>query len=121
MRIPTISGQIWIKVKSQFRCAIIYLQFLQLDISNTESVVFFIMYSITMVMEIYFQCSFGAHLLSKSNRLDERVFHSNWIGQNQQFKQFLLIFGQGTEKPVEIFAGGLFRVDLTTFLRVSCK
>lgn len=76
------------------------------------------LFSVVTVMAIYFQCYFGARLDHKSNQLVKKMFQSNWIEQNQQLKCFLLIFGQQTQKPITLVAGGLFRVDLTTCLAV---
>lgn len=72
-----------------------------------------------MIMQIYFQCYFGNQLVYKSNQLTVKAFHSNWIEQDQQFKRFLLIFDVGAQNPIIFFAGGLFKLDLATFLRVS--
>lgn len=70
-------------------------------------------------MTIYLQCKFGQQLIQKSNRLAENAFHSNWIEQSQQYRQHLLIFMQGAQSPIATFAGGLFRVDLSTCLTVN--
>lgn len=70
-------------------------------------------------IEIAIPCFFGAHLQYKSDKLTEAVFESNWIEQNLQFKQLLLMFGQGTIRPIRISAGGLFDLNLSTFLSVT--
>lgn len=72
-----------------------------------------------MFIEIYIPCYFGTLLHYKSSKLTEAVFHSNWTEQSVKFKRFLLLFAQGTIRPIRIFAGGLFELNLPTFLSVS--
>lgn len=92
--------------------------YFQIDTSHKLSLAFFIAYFASMIMEIGFLCYFGACLVDKSDRLSEKLFHSHWIEQNQQFKRRLFIFMQGLRNSIAIFAGGLFRVDLRTCLSV---
>lgn len=72
-----------------------------------------------MFIEIYIPCYFGTLLRYESSKLTEAVFHSNWTEQNAKFKRLLLMFAQGTIRPIRIFAGGLFELNLPTFLSVN--
>lgn len=71
-----------------------------------------------MFIEIYIPCLFGTLLYYKSGKLTEAAFHSNWIEQSLNFKRLLLMFAQGTHRPIRIYAGGLFELNLPIFLSV---
>lgn len=71
-----------------------------------------------MIIEIYIPCYFGTVLHFESDKLTQAAFHSNWIDQNPYFKRMMLMFGQGTIKPIRIFAGAMFELNLTTFISV---
>ena len=48
------------------------------------------------------------------------MFHANWIEQNNTFKKSLMIFVERTFRPIAAVVGGLFVLNLSTFLRVCC-
>ncbi|XP_031633731.1 odorant receptor 33b-like [Contarinia nasturtii] len=93
---------------------------LQISISLSELArfAFIILFFVCMFIEIYIPCFFGTILHYKSDELTASIFHSNWIEQNAYFKHLMIIFTQGTIRPIRIFAGGLFEVNLPTFLAI---
>lgn len=90
----------------------------QITWSELATFAFIIIFFLCMFIEIYIPCFFGALLYYKSSKLTEAAFHSNWIEQSPNFKRLLLMFAQGTHRPIRIFAGGLFELNLPIFLSV---
>lgn len=78
-------------------------------------------YVMALLMEVYPLCYYGQSLLDDSNRLANTIFHANWIKQNEKFRKMLVVFTQHTQKPMELLAGKLIPINLTTFVSVSSK
>lgn len=92
--------------------------FFQITWSQLATFAFIIMFFMCMFIEIYIPCFFGTLLRYKSSNLTEAAFHSNWTEQSPRFKRFLLMFAQGTIRPIRICAGDLFELNLSIFLSV---
>lgn len=90
----------------------------QITWSELATYAFIFFFTLCMLIEVYIPCFFGTLLYYKSNNLTEAAFHSNWMEQSPHFKRLLLMFGQGTIRPIRIFAGGLFELNLPIFLSV---
>ncbi|XP_067634618.1 odorant receptor 7a-like [Eurosta solidaginis] len=74
---------------------------------------------LALIMEIYPLCYYGQSLLDDSNLLAATIFHCNWIEQSAEFRKMLVLFTQHTQKPMELFAGKLMPINLTTFVSIA--
>ena len=79
---------------------------------------FVLIYSVCMVIEVYIPCYYGSVVIEKSRRLTDSIYASDWINQDQTFKSSLLILVSRTFKPLATSAGGLYVLNLTTFMSV---
>lgn len=76
-------------------------------------------YMIPMVLQIFIPSYFGNEISFISNELSMRLFHCNWLTTDGKFRAALKIFMENTKPPMEVsVAGGVFQVNLQTFLRV---
>lgn len=78
-----------------------------------------VVYVLGLVFEIFLPCYIGSIVLAKSQQLLPAVYESNWIEQSVEYKTSLLIFGERAKRPIAPMAGGLFALELRTFLSVS--
>ncbi|XP_036342571.1 odorant receptor 7a-like [Rhagoletis pomonella] len=76
-------------------------------------------YVVALLMEVYPLCYYGQSLLDDSNSLANTIFHGRWVDQNEDFRKMLVIFTQHTQKPMELLAGKLIPINLTTFVRIA--
>ncbi|XP_054728309.1 odorant receptor 7a-like [Anastrepha obliqua] len=74
---------------------------------------------VALLMEVYPLCYYGQSLLDDSNRLANTIFHGNWMEQNEKFRKMLVVFTQHTQKPMELLAGKLIPINLTTFVGIA--
>ncbi|XP_031621607.1 odorant receptor 33a-like [Contarinia nasturtii] len=79
---------------------------------------FIVMYFMCMMTEIFVPCFFGSVALEKSQQIRWKIYSSNWIDQNQKYKQAFLIFTSRTIKPIHLTVYKVLYLDLTTFLRI---
>lgn len=77
------------------------------------------MYLLSNMLGIFIPFYFGSVAIEKSNKISERAYESNWIGENRKFCKALQIFIGGTVRPVRFYAGGLIPVNLNSFLQVN--
>lgn len=71
-----------------------------------------------MITEIFVQSFFGTLLSVKSERLTYDAFKSNWITSSTRYKRALQILIERTLRPISIYAGGLFALNLATMIQV---
>lgn len=90
-----------------------------MDYSDTAKIVFIILYFLSMIIQIFIPCYFGSIIYYKSKNITTDIYESNWINQSKQFKRCMMIFVAGTFNSIETKAGGLFTVNLGTFLSVN--
>ncbi|XP_037912020.1 odorant receptor 59a-like [Hermetia illucens] len=86
--------------------------------NNLFETIFFAEYFLCVILEIFLYCYFGEQLASESDRMTEAIYSCNWMGQDRRFKQNLIIFMQSTQTNMTIIAGGIFKVNLSTFVTV---
>lgn len=74
-----------------------------------------------MVTEVLVPCYYGSCVIAKSKEITYRIYESDWFDQSQSYKKAFMIFVERTFRPVTFYAGGLFSLDLPTFLQVILK
>lgn len=80
---------------------------------------FLICHFTAMTCQIFFPCYYGSMVYEKSFEIRVDAFASNWVEQSSSVKKSLTIFIEGTMRPIEMLAGSLFPLNLSTFLAVS--
>lgn len=63
-------------------------------------------------------CFFGSVALEKSKLMGWKIYESNWISQNRQYKQAFRMFIERSTKPIHLVAYKVFLLNLNTFLKV---
>lgn len=69
-------------------------------------------------MEIFIPSYFGSVVSVKSEQLTYDIFESGWINSSKNEKKMLQILGERTLRPISIYAAGIFKLNLTTMLKV---
>ncbi|XP_037912196.1 odorant receptor 33b-like [Hermetia illucens] len=75
-------------------------------------------YFFCVILEIFLYCHFGNKLADESDRMTNAIYSCNWMEKDKTFKKNLIIFMQSTQNSMTIIAGGIFPVNLTTFVSV---
>lgn len=78
-------------------------------------------YVLALANQIYIPCLCGSDVTFRSDQLSYSIFKSNWIEQSAAFKKSMLIFVEGSIKPIIPMAGGLFEIGLPRFVAVSVQ
>lgn len=79
-------------------------------------------YVIALANQIFIPCLCGSDVTYRSDQLSYSIFKSNWIEQSVSFKKSMMIFVEGSMKPIVPMAGGLFEIGLPRFVKVrACK
>lgn len=76
-------------------------------------------YFICVLIEICLPCYCGNEIAHENNQFTTALFSCNWMDQDRKFKKALIFIMQKTEKPLEIYAGGIVRVSISTLLAVG--
>lgn len=71
-----------------------------------------------VLIQILLPCYFGNYVKDVSKKLPIFVYESNWIECSRQHKNSILIIVKRAMRPIIPYAGGLFAVDLLTFVSV---
>lgn len=82
------------------------------DISNF---VFFFVYTLPILFDIYLPCYYGHELMVSSENLINATKNSNWIKADKKTKQALMIFLEEAKKPIKIAYRRLREVNLVSF------
>lgn len=93
----------------------------QIAPDNISKLSFVILYFMCMLTEIYVPCYFGSVALEKSNQIAIKIYESNWIEQDQRYKQAFRLFVGRTFHPVHICVNKVLLLDLHTFLKVKIE
>lgn len=86
---------------------------------NLARLLFVISYSDCMLIQIFVPCYFGTIVIGHFNAVTRSLYFSNWIPQTPRFQSSMQIFVARTLPPVAIKGGGLFPLNLSTFISVS--
>lgn len=92
---------------------------IQVSPSNLYKFAFAVVYFLCMIFEIFVPCYYGSVVIAKSNQLTRDMYFSNWLEQKPKYKSAMLILTLRTFRPVTIYGGGIFSLNLVTFLSVS--
>ncbi|CAD7085736.1 unnamed protein product [Hermetia illucens] len=85
---------------------------------SKAEIVYTAAYFICVLIEICLPCFCGNEIEYENNQFTTALYSCNWMDQNQKFKKTLIFVMQKTEKPLEIYAGGVVKVSISTLLGV---
>jgi odorant receptor len=71
-----------------------------------------------MTIEIFLPCYFGNELSVASSKLSTAFFHSNWLEENQSYKNTMKILKENLKRDMKISAFGMFHVNLKSFTSI---
>lgn len=75
-----------------------------------------------LAAQIFIPCYYGSSLLSASERLSTHIYAAHWIidADRRAKTGLMMIFVERAKQPVALRTfGGLFRIELPTFVMVS--
>lgn len=75
-------------------------------------------YLFALLFEMSLPCYFGNEIILKSDALSYCIFSSDWTGQDLQYKKKMIIFTERLKRPIQISAGKIILMSLTTFTSV---
>ncbi|XP_037941071.1 odorant receptor 59a-like [Teleopsis dalmanni] len=81
---------------------------------------YFLFYAMAVLLGIFPVCYFGSELEYRFEQLHWSIYFSDWTKQSMNFKKDMLIFNERSLKHRALFAGGILRIHLPTFLS-TCK
>lgn len=93
-------------------CVLIYLIFFTTDLI---SMIYYIVFLIAMPLQIFPSCYLGSIFEMEFNNLPYAVFSSNWMDQDEGFKQNIIIFSQRSLQPTHFLCMGIFKIHLDSF------
>ncbi|KAF6208009.1 hypothetical protein GE061_016458 [Apolygus lucorum] len=67
------------------------------------------------VGNLYIACFFGEEVLSKSEDLFNTIYDVKWFEMNEENKKMIMLFQEGTRKPLEVKATLIFTCCMATF------
>lgn len=82
---------------------------------------YLVLYLICVLLQILMSCYYGQELMYETSFITDAIYMCNWIEQSPQFKKILIMFMQMTQRQMVIKAGGMFVVNLSSFMSVSFK
>nr|UTN00930.1 odorant receptor [Semanotus bifasciatus] len=107
---------------TQFMASIfvICISCLQLTLIEPFTVAFFAMviYFLTMLIEVFLYCYYGAVLYEESNSVINAIYMSEWYNFDQQSKKALITLMERAKRPMTITAGKLLDLSLETFTMI---
>ncbi|XP_039952553.1 odorant receptor 33b-like [Bactrocera tryoni] len=94
--------------------------FMLLFVDNLFSYIYYMVYFISMAMELLPACYYGSKMQEEFQDLPYAIFKCNWIAQRKSFQQNLRIFTELSKKQLTPTAGGMINIHLTSFV-ATCK
>lgn len=83
--------------------------------SDASNFVFFFVYTLPILFDIYLPCYYGHELMLSSENLIDATKNSGWSKANRKTKQALMIFLEEAKKPIKISYRRLREVNLVSF------
>jgi hypothetical protein len=77
-----------------------------------------IFYSLIILIQIFFPCYLANEIKLASQKIPEKVFHSDWFLENEEHKKIVKIFLDLTKKPIQIRGFGFLVIDIGIFQKV---
>ncbi|KAH8260848.1 hypothetical protein KR038_007786 [Drosophila bunnanda] len=82
---------------------------------NTFAIIYYFVFFVAMLMELFPICYFGTLLSMEFDNLQYAIFSSNWPGSNRNHCRTLIILMQLSVAKVNIKAGGMIGIGLDAF------
>nr|XP_015839893.1 PREDICTED: odorant receptor Or1-like [Tribolium castaneum] len=106
-------------VFTQFTAAVLVICISCLQLSMVEPLTFtffaMITFIVTMFLEIFLYCYFGAALYEESNTIIRAVYMGNWYTYDIKSRKALIVLMERAKRPIIITAGKILEVSLETF------
>ncbi|EDV58858.1 odorant receptor 33b [Drosophila erecta] len=82
---------------------------------NHFAVIYYGVYFLSMVLELFPCCYYGTLISVEMNQLTYAIYSSNWMKMDRVYSRTLLIFMQLTLAEVQIKAGGMIGIGMNAF------
>ncbi|XP_073828356.1 odorant receptor 7a-like [Musca autumnalis] len=76
-------------------------------------------YVVVVLVEIFPLCYYAQCLVYDSDTLATEIFHSSWILKDKRYRKMLVFFMQRTQKSMELWAGKIIPVNLSSFISIA--
>lgn len=86
---------------------------------TSTQLVFLVSYTLGMLIQIFTPSHAGTNVVEKCDLIPVATFSSEWYELEQNEKKSLLIFIIRSVRPFVMFAGILFQMNITTFIKVK--
>jgi hypothetical protein len=77
-------------------------------------------YVIIMFVSIFVPCYYGSQIKAISSQISTRLFHSEWLLEDKEYRQLVKIAMGFAERNMKITVAGIFDVDLENF-KLICE
>ncbi|KAJ3628473.1 hypothetical protein MTP99_015776 [Tenebrio molitor] len=109
-------------VFTQFTAAVVVVCISCLQLTRIEpfTFTFFAMISflLTMLLEIFLYCYFGATLYEESNSLTTAIYMGRWYDYDLKSKKALIVLMERSKRPMIVTAGKILDLSLVTFTTI---
>ncbi|XP_011196821.1 odorant receptor 59a-like [Zeugodacus cucurbitae] len=86
--------------------------------TNTVSdKVLYLTYLLALQLQIFPTCYYGTACAQSMDDLQQEIYASNWVEQNQVYRRLVTIFSQRTLKSTTTYAAGLIPIHLSAFVK----
>ncbi|XP_022227633.2 odorant receptor 33a-like [Drosophila obscura] len=82
---------------------------------NSFAIIYYVVYFMAMVLELFPSCYYGTLMAMEFNKLPYAIFSSNWLGMGRKYCRTLLILMQFTLAEVGVKAGGMVGISMNAF------
>lgn len=91
---------------------------MQAHLLSTLDLLFTIVYSLAVTIQLFVPCYYATNVIEKSNKLSRNIYFSNWIDADIIYKKSFQIFVTRSLKPFILYAGGLIPLNVDIFFKV---
>jgi hypothetical protein len=78
----------------------------------------FATYMMAMICQIAISCYYGALLSLEYDKISQAIFHSEWMFEDQKYRNNMKIFVENAKRPYTMTAFGIYDINLITFGRI---
>ncbi|CAO1358417.1 unnamed protein product [Diamesa serratosioi] len=86
--------------------------------SEFSLLIHLIVYIFATILLIFIPCYIGNDLRLSSEKLSNKIFHSDWISESKNFKIAMKLFMENVKRPIIISAFNIFDLNLENFIRI---
>lgn len=100
---------------------LIYVFFFILQIDPAQNLLKLatvMVYIASTICQILVNCYLGSRISDESDGITHAIYSSQWIDRSEKCKRACGILAERSMRPITIFAGGVFELSLTTFVKV---